>query len=140
MKLQFLAPRWGYENEDFGSHCGRLATAGYDGMELNLAVDAEGARRQLDLLKENGLECLAQHSGTVTADYEAHKDHYREHMERIAAHRPLKINSHTGRDYFTAEQNLELIDIAADVSERSGIPVVHETHRGRFPREPGTRG
>jgi sugar phosphate isomerase/epimerase len=133
MRVKFFAPRWGYEHEDFGAHCARLVEAGYDGMELNLAVDAGDARRQLDLLEEHGLECLAQHSGTITSDFEEHKVHYCDSMERIAAFKPLKINSHSGRDYFTFEQNLELIDIAAEISERFGVAVVHETHRGRFP-------
>lgn len=42
------------------------------------------------------------------------------------------INSHAGRDYFSLVQNLELIDIASEFSEKSGITVVHETHRVRM--------
>lgn len=34
------------------------------------------------------------------------------------------------------EQNLELIDIAHEFSEKSGIAVVHETHRGRLGYSP----
>lgn len=38
--------------------------------------------------------------------------------------KPNIINSHTGRDYFSLEQNLELIDLA------------QETHRGRVGYSP----
>lgn len=133
MNIEFFSPRWGYETEAFESYCKRLATAGFDGMELNLDVDADAANRQLDLLNQYGLKCVAQHSGTITANFEEHKEHYHANMERISALKPLKINSHTGRDYFTFQQNLELIDMAEEISEIFNVPVVHETHRGRFP-------
>jgi len=41
------------------------------------------------------------------------------------------MNCHTGRDYFSFGQNLELIDIAAEFTARTGLVVAHETHRGR---------
>ena len=48
----------------------------------------------------------------------------------------LLINSHTGRDYFTLEQNLELINIAEEFSIKNDITIVHETHRGRIGYSP----
>ncbi|MGI8635517.1 MAG: sugar phosphate isomerase/epimerase, partial [Segetibacter sp.] len=49
---------------------------------------------------------------------------------------PILINSHTGRDYFSLEQNLQLIDIAQEFSVRTGITITHETHRGRVGYSP----
>ena len=43
------------------------------------------------------------------------------------------INSQTGKDYFTFEQNSELIELAKTIGEKTGIRVLHETHRGKFP-------
>ena len=45
---------------------------------------------------------------------------------------PVLINSHTGSDFFTLEQNKAFIIIANKLSEKHNIPVYHETHRGRF--------
>jgi sugar phosphate isomerase/epimerase len=132
MELKFFSPRWGYQNEDFAQYCGRLAAAGFDGMELNLAEDPAEAERQIELLAGNGLEYIAQHSETQMADFEEHRAHYRASLERIVSFNPQLVNAHTGRDWFTFEQNLQLIDIAAEISEGSGVPIVHETHRGRF--------
>lgn len=133
MEIKFFSPHWGYEAEDFESYCRRLAAAGFDGMELNLAEDRAEAEKQIHLLTANGLDYVAQHSNTRDADFEAHRAHYRASLERIAAFKPRLINCHTGRDWFTFEQNLQLIDIAAEIGKAFGIPVVHETHRGRFP-------
>jgi sugar phosphate isomerase/epimerase len=133
MEIKFFSPRWGYEDEDFEYYCTRLVAAGFDGMEFNLAENRAEAEKQIQLLAANGLEYIAQHSSTQTAGFEAHRSHYRANLERIAAFKPRFINAHTGRDFFTFEQNLELIDIAVEISEASDVPVVHETHRGRFP-------
>ncbi|HKL21118.1 MAG TPA: TIM barrel protein [Tichowtungia sp.] len=132
MDIKYFSPRWGYDDEDFSSYCVRLAEAGFDGMELNLAEDPAAAERQIETLSAHGLDYIAQHSGTRMPDFETHRTHYRASLERIAAFKPRLINAHTGRDWFADEQNLQLIDIAAEISETSNVPVVHETHRGRF--------
>lgn len=136
MHIEFFSPLWGYENEDFEGYCRRLAAAGFDGMELNFSEDIAEAREQLACLKAHGLTYIAQHSGTRMADFEAHRTHYRASLERIASFNPPLLNVHTGRDFFTFEQNLELIGIAADIGARNDFPVIHETHRGRFSNLP----
>ncbi len=42
------------------------------------------------------------------------------------------MNCHSGRDYYTEQQNGLLIDITTRVSRSSGIPIYHETHRARM--------
>ena len=138
MNIKFFSPFWGYEHEDFENYCQRLAAAGFDGMELNLAEDPAAAEKQLEQLSANGLEYIAQHSGTRMADFETHRAHYRANLERIAAFNPQLINAHTGRDFFTFEQNLQLVEIADDISQTSQVPIIHETHRGRFSNLPST--
>ena len=136
MKIKYFSPLWGYENEDFEHYCGRLAAAGFDGMELNLAEDIAEAEKQIHQLSAHGLDYIAQHSGTRMADFEAHRTHYRNSLERIAAFNPQLINAHTGRDFFTFEQNLQLIEIAAEIGKTHDVPIIHETHRGRFTNLP----
>lgn len=132
MKLKFFSPHWGYEDLDFSAYCRKVADAGYDGIEMNLPEEANAVEHVLDVLENNGLELLAQHSGTQSTDFEEHLAHYRKSLERITAYKPQLLNSHTGRDFFTPEQNLQIIDAAAEISAASHVPIVHETHRGRF--------
>jgi sugar phosphate isomerase/epimerase len=42
------------------------------------------------------------------------------------------INSQTGKDWFTFEENQKLIAAAAAISENMGVRILHETHRGKF--------
>src|SRR5690606_35134752 len=46
--------------------------------------------------------------------------------------KPLAINSHTGKDHFDTLSNLKILKAIKEYEERSGVPVFHETHRGRF--------
>ena len=36
------------------------------------------------------------------------------------------------KDYYTFEQNKQLIDLARTVSSNTGVKILHETHRGKF--------
>jgi hypothetical protein len=45
---------------------------------------------------------------------------------------PILINSHSGRDYFTLEEQLKVIETAENFSVKNNIRVAHETHRSRI--------
>ena len=42
----------------------------------------------------------------------------------------MLINSHTEKHYFSLDQNLQLIGFAQEFSGKTGITLVHETHKG----------
>jgi sugar phosphate isomerase/epimerase len=42
------------------------------------------------------------------------------------------INTQTGKDYFSFEQNMQLVKAAKTIAAETGIEIVHETHRGKF--------
>ena len=45
---------------------------------------------------------------------------------------PNFINSHTGKDHFSFEENCLVIEAIESFSVQNNIPVYHEIHRGRF--------
>ena len=53
-------------------------------------------------------------------------------LENLTTGKPLFINTQTGKDFFSYEQNTGLIQIADEVSQKSGVKIIHETHRGKF--------
>jgi hypothetical protein len=77
-----------------------------------------------------------QHQAEGT-DFAAFKNSFLDYLHFSAQGGPVLINSHTGRDWFSFSQNLELVDIAAEFSAKTGIRVAHETHRGRMGYSPG---
>src|SRR5690606_5990217 len=46
--------------------------------------------------------------------------------------KPLYINCHSGRDFYSIDQNLPFIRHTGNLSTANGVPVYHETHRGRM--------
>ncbi len=132
MKIHYFAPHWGNEYLEFSTFCKQVSEAGYDGIEMNLPVDPAEKNQRLEQLNDNKLELLVQHSQTLRPSFKEHLEHYSSRIAEIAEERPFLINSHTGRDWFSFEQNQEIIAVAAQVSTDHGIPIIHETHRGRF--------
>jgi hypothetical protein len=53
-------------------------------------------------------------------------------MYSLVSLKPLFINSQTGKDYYTMEQNVSLIKLANDITKETGVEILHETHRGKW--------
>lgn len=132
MKLKFFCPLWGFDSQEFNRFCHKAKEAGYDGVELSFPLEEEKKLAMVEAIKRHGLEIIAQHFETTDVDFELHKENYRRKIENLASVNPVFINSQTGKDFFSYEQNKELIEVAKDVEQKSGVKVLHETHRGKF--------
>lgn len=127
MQLQFFCPRWGSERLSWEDFMMKVKSAGYDGIEYAIAADTDD--HTLDhvwnLADRHQLLIIPQHYDTNSADFGQHYDQYGMWLERIRKYPALKINSQTGKDFFSFERNNALIALA-------GSGVIHETHRGKF--------
>jgi len=132
VKIKFFCPYWGSDSLSYPRFFNKVKDAGYDGVEMSLPFNKSEKSDILSLLNDNDLELVAQHFETKDPDPVIHKDNYRKHLYNLAEAKPLFINSQTGKDYFSFEDNSELIEISFQVEKETGIPVVHETHRGKF--------
>lgn len=130
MELQFFCPRWGSEDISWERLFEKVKQEGYDGIEYGIARTVP--QKELDevwnIAEKNGLWIIAQHYDTYEPDFSKHFDLYNRWLERISPYPVVKINSQTGKDFFSFEQNKKLIDAAA----ATGLNVVHETHRNKF--------
>ncbi|WP_066965861.1 sugar phosphate isomerase/epimerase [Microbulbifer sp. Q7] len=132
MKLAFLCPLWGSEHLPFETFLRKARDAGYDGVEVAFPNDRGQCREMVAQLEESELLYVAQHWDTFTTDFDAHQRQFYGRLEQLAETQPLFINSHTGRDHFIISQNLALLSGADKLSAELGLPIYHETHRGRF--------
>jgi sugar phosphate isomerase/epimerase len=132
LKVKFFCPYWGSAQLSYPLFFEKVKEADYDGVEMSLPFDKKEKSEILRLLKEYNLELVAQHWETSDPDPFSHKEIYRKHLLNLAEARPLFINSQTGKDYFSAEDNSDLINIAFRVEKETGTAVIHETHRGKF--------
>ena len=132
MVIKFFCPRWGSENLPLEEFVKKVKNAGYDGIEMSLPFEKDEKEFILKTINDQDLLFIAQHWETATINFEAHKKEYRERITNLASANPVLINSQTGKDFFTFDQNAELIAMANEVANTYGVKLVHETHRGKF--------
>lgn len=131
MEILYFCTTWGQKKGNWNDFFNQIVSEGYHGVETDLPVDEE-TEEFMDGLDKYGLKFIAQHWETTDATIELHQQKYEERLRKLAVLKPLFINSHTGRDFFTDVQNCSLLDIAEKVTQDTGVRIVHETHRGRF--------
>lgn len=131
VSLQFFCPRWGQEHETYDAFCRKVKEAGYDGIEAPVSFDAKEREEQANALVKYNLLLIGQYYQSFEKDFAEHKSNYEKHLISLLQAKPVKIDSQTGKDYFSFEQNKELFDLAKKLSEEYNIPIAHETHRNK---------
>lgn len=131
MKVQFYYPRWGSENTNWDTFCQLVKEAGYEGVEAPVPEDLKEQEIMMNALKKYDLLLIAQYYQSFEKDFEVHIAHYTKYLRFYAAVKPVKINTQTGKDYFSFEQNAELFAIANAITQETGITICHETHRNK---------
>ncbi len=127
--LKIYATRWGFKGS-MDAFCKQVKAEGYDGVEDWFPGD-ETREAFFEAMDKYNLSygALVGSSGSSFEDY---RDSYSSNLEKAISIKPDFINSHAGRDFITADQSKELINLGIEKSKVSGIPVYQETHRGRM--------
>jgi sugar phosphate isomerase/epimerase len=131
MKLIFFCPRWGSEALAWESFCRKVKAAGYDGVEAGVPFDPSERKEMAGALENNDLLLIGQYWQSFEKDFETHLASYKRHLANLASLHPVKIDSQTGKDYFSIDQNRQLFETASSFTLQSGVPVTHETHRNK---------
>jgi hypothetical protein len=139
MQIQYLLPFWGQEGTNATSFFEKVVHNRYEGIEIHLPND-EGFIKDFfknieDIRRFNPNFCLVLQHLTSPENGESVNRFIakmKANLERLAAFQPTFINSHTGKDYFTFDENCKVIEATIEVAEKTGVRILHETHRGRF--------
>lgn len=129
--ILYFCPHWG-NTLPFNNFCKNVKKAGYDGVEMDLPLQKKEKKEILTMLKDNGLLLIAQYWQSIEKDFKSNAENYKKHLDNLIDADPFKINTQTGKDYFSIEQNMKLVQLASQKSKSSGIQICHETHRGKF--------
>jgi sugar phosphate isomerase/epimerase len=132
-KLLILATNWGFEGS-LEQYLQKVKEERYDGIEIWWPANEQEQANLFALLKKYNLQVGFLCGGHQT-DFEAHLASFKGAVTAAATNkvqRPLYINCHSGKDYFTAAQNQSFIDHTNAVAAQTGILICHETHRSRM--------
>jgi hypothetical protein len=139
MEVKYTCTYWGCENKSVKEFISDVLQNGYQGVEINLPDDAIFVRQFTEALEEikntTDPDFIFIAQQVLPSKKESVNDYINRVAERLTFLTSLKpdfINSHTGKDFFSFEDNCRIIKIVEDISIQSGIPVWHEIHRGRF--------
>lgn len=123
---------WGSQDLPLDTFLESIKEAGYDAVEMGIPNDKQYTDTLKKLLSELNLELIAQqcfHTPNLNAkEYSLKMEQY---LHQLASFQPIFINSHTGKDYFTFEENCRLFELCGEIEKTSGTNIYHETHRGR---------
>jgi len=130
LEVIVLGTDWGFAGT-VDELCAKVKKAGYDGLELWWPTKAEDQKALFRALEKYELQ-IGFLCGGNGSDFEKHFTQYKNAVNAALQAKPLYVNSHSGKDYFSFEQNAKFIDFTIEKMESSGIKVLHETHRGRM--------
>lgn len=137
MQIKYSFSYWGSEQLTPTQFIYAIVAEGFEGVELFLYSDTitdefllaiENVRKLHPDFYFITLQLAFPKENTVASHIKAMEENFK----RLAELNPLFINSHTGRDYFSFDDNSRIIDAAMNFSAKNGIRILHETHRGRF--------
>ena len=129
--IMFFQTDWGNELP-MDAFLAKVKAQGYDGIEVWMpAMDVAKTKLKAGLKKYDLKVIFLNGTNRGLPLKEALKN-YEEGLKEILLWKPFKVNNHTGNDFWTEDQNLAFIEVADKLSKESGIPIMHETHRGRF--------
>ena len=138
MKIKYSCSYWGNDQYAPNLFIDKVHQSGYDGVELFLQPGDKTTVELMDALaairKENPDFYLIALQLTIPKNESV--DQYILRMEKnlefLSALDPLFINSHTGKDHYSFDDNCRVIEASLNFSQKKGIRILHETHRGRF--------
>jgi sugar phosphate isomerase/epimerase len=127
--VTIMGTNWGFAGtwEEFGS---KVKKEGYEGVEVWWPGDEKNRNELLAMLSKYNLKVGFLY-GSGESDFTKHEAQFHVVIEATAKTKPLYINCHSSKDYFTVDQKSKLINFTTGLSSSSGVPIYHETHRGR---------
>ena len=128
--LLIFATNWGFTGswDEFAS---KIKQAGYDGMEVWWPTDEKNRAELLEVLNKHKLQ-VGFLVGSGEKDFQKHLAQFQQNLSAAAKAKPVYINCHSGKDFFSFDQSKQFMDYTEKINKETGVPIYHETHRGRI--------
>ena len=139
MNIQYTCTFWGREHLSASAFLNEAISQGFSGVEINFPDDQQFVDEfmsELERIRKTShpdfifiaQQVLPNKKETV----EAYVERLTKRLNFLVGLNPNAINSHTGKDFFDFEANLDILHLTEELTAKSGIPIWHEIHRGRF--------
>lgn len=138
MTVSYCCPFWGSEDLSVNAFFEKVLRENYEGVEINFPNEADFIHlflNKIEQIRSNQKDFKFIAQQVLSSRKETPKEYTKRMVERLdflASLHPDFINSHTGKDYYSFNENCFIIEAAENIAQKTGIPVYHEIHRGRF--------
>jgi len=132
-ELFLLNTNWGFTGS-VDAFCEKTKKEGYDGIEMWWPLTKQGQDELFAALKKHQLQ-VGFLCGAAQPNAAEHLSAFKKMIDAAAGNtvqRPLYINCHSGRDFFSYEENKLFIDHTTALTQQTGVTICHETHRSRM--------
>jgi sugar phosphate isomerase/epimerase len=136
MQLLILSAQWGFENLPLEDFIIKIKEAGFDGIDTWIPGEAQERKAFVKLIQNYRLPIVCHQHQAEGRNIDEFCKSFEYYLNLALECGPILINSHSGRDYFSVDDQLRVIDLAANFAAKNKIRVVHETHRGRLGYSP----
>jgi sugar phosphate isomerase/epimerase len=133
LEIIVLNTNWGYggTTDEF---CRKSKEAGYNGIELWWPSTADAQKEVFNAIQKHEMQ-IGFLCGGGGSDVKVHLEQFKNAVKAATGNtiqKPLFINCHSGKDFFSIADNHKFIEFTLDQEQKSGIEIFHETHRGRM--------
>ncbi|MBP2832889.1 hypothetical protein J8281_11900 [Aquimarina sp. U1-2] len=135
MNIKFYYPIWSIGKLPLNDALYKIKENGYDGAEIALEHPKD-FKNIVSMFNYYDLELLAQHPFAKGKNFSDFRKDYNCRLEEILKINPTLVNCHTGKDYFSFKENIQLINDAEILADKYNITITQEIHRGRFSYAP----
>ena len=137
MEIRYCCTHWGSEHRAPAEFLTQLVADGYSGLEINLAPGIMPEKPFFDQISTLRSRSNFSFIGQLVLDGfddtpKQLTDRMKERLDYLADFKPDFINAHTGRDFYSFDDNCRIIDAVENHAAKRDVKVFHETHRGRF--------
>ncbi|WP_088549603.1 sugar phosphate isomerase/epimerase family protein [Paenibacillus aquistagni] len=132
MRISMYKALWGMDG-DMEAQFRRIAEAGYSGIEAHPPAD-EHTESFKQLLQQYNLDYIA----LIATSGKNHALSFARQVERCLDLNPVLINSHSGKDSMPFAEQVAFFQETLRIEAQAGVPIAHETHRGRAMFTPWT--
>lgn len=139
MKIKYGCPYWGSNHLLPEVFIQKVMDDGFQGVELFLQPPDDLTHEFVSTIEKTRIQypdfffiLLQLTFPDKNENIESHISQMLQNLEQLARLNPLFINSHTGRDFFSFDDNCRAIEAALNFGVKNNVRILHETHRGRF--------
>jgi sugar phosphate isomerase/epimerase len=131
MEIKYVRGMWGMEEGGLEANLKKISDGDFDMVEMGAPGKPEARAELKDLLEKHHLGYVGQQwsgGNSVEEHLESLEQQYRNNVDMGA----ILVNSHSGKDIFSLEDNLKVVRRAFELEQEVGVRLVHEIHRGRM--------